>query len=267
MSGFKAIMEQSRKTGVRRRLVTRCQSALKVAVLPLLMCVSVNTLSGCASSQQASILDGETMAIVAKNQSAGAGDVKSIGNNFRTASKVGATGGAIASLLFWPVCPGCVVLPAFVGATAGGLVGASTDALRMFPPKTSEQLTAVVIRTLDRRDFHTELHNGLIEAVPPAHQIAVAAADVIVHAELNPIELIEKNKSMLALRMTATLIVDWQTADRNPSIQSKRYQYTTIEMPMDYWIRDGGATFDSGLSDCLNGLVEMMGWDLAPDRR
>jgi hypothetical protein len=160
-----------------------------------------------------------------------------------------------------------VVLPAFVGATAGGLVGASTDALRMFPPKTSEQLTAVVIRTLDRRDFHTELHDGLIEAVPPAHQIAVAAADVIVHAELNPIELIEKNKSMLALRMTATLTVDWQTPDRKPSIQSKRYQYTTIEMPMDYWIRDGGATFDSGLSDCLNGLVEMMGWDLAPDRR
>jgi hypothetical protein len=67
--------------------------------------------------------------------------------------------------------------------------------------------------------------------------------------------------------MTATLIIDWHTLNRKPPIQTQQYQCTTTEMPMDYWIREGGVRFEYELSECLNRLVEMMAWDLAPDRR
>jgi hypothetical protein len=71
---------------------------------------------------------------------------------------------------------------------------------------------------------------------------------------------------MLALKMTATVIVEWQHPDRQPSTQSKHYEYTTTEMSVEYWANDNGARFNEGLSECLNNIIEMTAWDLAPDQ-
>jgi hypothetical protein len=38
-------------------------------------------------------------------------------------------------------------------------------------------------------------------------------------------------------------------------------------MPVDFWLSDDGAPFDTAFTECVEKIVQMMYWDLAPPSR
>jgi hypothetical protein len=233
--------------------------------------------AGCASPYHRgdAILDQETMAIEAKIRPTDGVDTMAARNTVKLAGDASMKGGAAAGaalsltcgMAVWLCLPLYATTGAFIAGTTGNAAGAVSEVFDLFPPEIAERIEVVLVDIQDRRDFFAEMRHGVADSVPQDRQADTAAADVNVYVGPERIELFQEERDMLALRMTASLFVEWRQTEGEPRNETRQYQYATAEMPVDFWLSDDGAPFDSALTECVEKIVQMMYWDLAPPSR
>ena len=246
----------------------------RIQTVLLLLCLGT---AGCAAPYHRgdTILDDERMFIEARVRPTDGVDMVSGRNNFKVAGDAGMKGGAAvgaaSSLLCGPVFVVCLpffaTTGAFVGGTTGYAAGAVNEAFDLFPPEIAERIEVVLLDIRDRRDFFTEMRNELRGSVPMDRQADTLTADASVYVGPERVELVQEEKDMLALRLTASLFVEWRPDGTEPRTEERQYQYTTSEMPVDFWLSEDGAPFDRAFTECIAKIVQMMYWDLAPPSR
>jgi hypothetical protein len=195
-------------------------------------------------------------------------------NTFKIAGDAGVKGGvavgAAASVACGPAVVFCLPLGiwtgAFVGGTVGHVAGAANDALDLFPPKIAERIEAVLVDIRNRRDFFVELREAVSEAVPENRQADASVAGTNVYVGPQSVQFLQDEPNMFALRMVGSMYVEKRAGGVSQQGESREYEYVTAEMPVDFWLSDGGAPFDRAFTEGVEKIALMMAWDLVGQR-
>ena len=238
----------------------------------LLFAIMVVAVTGCVSNKHKPLPYFETMSIQTQMRPANGVRAQADKDSANQTAKVGAAGGAAAGALSGLACGPfalfCVPAGMVVGAVSGGVAGAAVgqvgDAMDLLPKEQAEQVDTILADIESRRDFFVEIRDGLSAKVPQSRQVANTDAEAVIYVGLEKIELVQHESSHLSLRLTATIYAEWNRDKETPRSVKRRYMRTTTEMPIEDWLSDKGAAFDAGFSSCIEQIVQMMIWDLAP---
>jgi hypothetical protein len=99
--------------------------------------------------------------------------------------------------------------------------------------------------------------------VPTDRKRPAAYAEALIYVGPKKIELVQNQSSHLALRMTAVLEAEWGRDKRTPRREERQYVHETVEMPVEYWLKDDGAGFEAGFTECVDKITQAMTWDLS----
>ena len=241
--------------------------AYRLTVLAV-TCLSF-VMTGCASNKVGPLRDFETISIQTKTRPADGLHAQADNDATMKGAKIGAGGGAAAGAATGLACgpwlvlcvPTLAIFGAATGALAGSVAGQVVDITDVIP---AEKVETILADIEDRRDFFTEMRDGVSSALPKTRQATVADAKAVIYVGPKKIEFVQTESSHMALRMTATLYAEWNREKRTPRKDRRLYTKTTAEMPVEYWLSSDGAAFDAGFTECIDEIVQMMAWDLAP---
>jgi hypothetical protein len=241
-----------------------CASAL----IPLLV-------AGCSSNKSRSLPEFESVAVTSILKPADGIQATKDSDTSKAGGGVGAKGGAAAgaatSLLCGPFVVFClpVLVPAgaLVGSTAGGVAGSVADTLQAWPKEQAERAEAILSGIDERRDFFVEIRDGLAAKVPPGRAGTLQDADAVMYVGPKTIELVQSERSRLALRMTAVMNAEWNRDKRTPRTEKREYIYQTDERPVEEWLDEDGAVFDAAFTECIQMIVNSMMWDMKKTTR
>ncbi len=238
-------------------------------VLPATLLVT-----GCAAERPQPTPDIETMAILSLDTPTGEFGVQANRNDVRIGGNTGMKGGAMAGATLSLTCgpaiifcmPFFTVSGAMIGGATGNIAGAASEALDLYPAQIEERL-ALVLQDIDRRrNLSDEMHELVSAAVPAHRQADLPFADNIARVGPEIVELYSHEGSLLALRITALLVIERNNPTAVSHTFTRRYTYETSKMPIEYWLNDSGRPLDEGFSECIRKLSMMMAWDLVPSR-
>jgi hypothetical protein len=243
----------------------------KTLTLVFVVCFGL-AVTGCASNRSGPLRDFESMSIQTKTRPADGLHAQADNDATMKGAKIGAGGGAAAGAATGLACgpwlvlcvPTLAIFGAATGALAGSVAGQVVDITDVIP---AEKVETILADIEDRRDFFTEMRDGVSSALPKTRQATVADAKAVIYVGPKKIEFVQTESSHMALRMTATLYAEWNREKRTPRKDRRLYTKTTAEMPVEYWLSSDGAAFDAGFTECIDEIVQMMAWDLAPPER
>lgn len=240
------------------------------AVIATVMCLAL-VASGCSSNRSRPLPDFEAVHVQSAMKPADGLKVHGDQDTARTGAEVGAKGGAATGAAMSLACGPwfLLCLPVFttfgviVGGPAGALTGAVGDAMEMLPPEQARQFESVLFDIHDRRDFFVELRDGVRDGVPARRRANRETATALITVGPEKIELVQTESTHLALRVRVLMLAQWDLQKRTPRNDKRRYVHMTAEMPVAFWLQDGGAAIDAGLTECIDKVIEAMVWDLA----
>jgi hypothetical protein len=241
----------------------------------LALVIPAFVLAGCATSDGPEpMLPSGTVSIESKIHPTEGVAMTSVTNTSKIAGdagmKGGATVGAAASLVCGPgvffCLPFFAVSGAFLGWTAGNVAAAVGDAFDLFPPEVAGRIEHVLVDIRRRRDFFDELREAVSEAVPETRQADASAADTNVYVGPEGVHFLQDEPNMFALRMVGSTYVEERAGGVSQQGESREYEYVTAEMPVDFWLSDGGAPFDRAFTEGVEKIALMMAWDLVGQR-
>jgi hypothetical protein len=178
-----------------------------------------------------------------------------------------ATGAAVGAAAYGAACLGLAVVLPVVGclgvAAAGGATGAAAGAagsvkavnpIDRYPPETRAQLNALIDEAEERHDFFVEIRNSLRGQVPFEYQTDDADAKVLISTKPDSVRLVQNEKLELAIRIRATMNVEWNRQRRTPRSDKMKFVYTSEQLPVEDWLSDDGAKFNAALTA---GIVQL----------
>lgn len=230
--------------------------------------------SGCAAERPEPASENETIAILSLGTATDGTGTQANRNDVRIGGNVGLKGGAMVGATLSLTCGPAVIfcMPFFtasgamIGVATGNIAGAASEVFDLYPPQIEERL-AVVLQEIDqRRDLAEEMHELVSVAVPAHRQVDLQFADNIVRVGPEVVELYSHEGALLALRITALLVIERNNQTAVSHTFTRRYTYETSKMPIEYWLNDGGRPLDEGFSECIRKVSMMMAWDLVPMR-
>ena len=232
-------------------------------------------LAACATSNGPEpMLVSGTVSIQSKVRPTEGVEMVAVRNSIKTAGDAGMKGGAAVgaamSLVCGPTLPICLPFfagsGAFIGSTAGNVAGAVGDALELFPPEVAERIEHVLVDIRNRRDFFGELREAVSRSVPKARQVDANVADAHVYVAPEGVHFLQDEPDMFALRMAGSMYVEESAAAVDQPGEFREYEYTTPEMPVDFWLSDEGAPFERAFTEGVEKIALMMAWDLVGRR-
>lgn len=230
--------------------------------------------TGCAAERPQPTPDIETLAILSLDEPAGNYGMQANRNDVRIGGTVGMKSGAMAGATLSLACgPGVIfcmpfftVSGAMIGGATGNIAGAASEAFDLYPAQIEERLALVLQEIDQRRDLAEEMHELVSVAVPAHRQVDPQFADNIVRVGPEVVELYSHEGALLALRITALLVIERNNQTAVSHTFTRRYSYETSKMPIEYWLSDGGRPLDDAFSECIRKVSMMMAWDLVPMR-
>ncbi len=241
----------------------------------LALAIPALVLAGCATSDGPEpMVPSGTVSIESKILPTDGVEMIAVRNTSKTAGdagmKGGATVGAAASLVCGPgvffCLPFFAVSGAFLGGTAGNVAGAVNDAFDLFPPEVAGRIEHVLVDIRNRRNFFVELREAVSEDVPENRQADASVADAHAYVAPEGVHFLQDEPNMFALRMVGSMYVEERAGGVSQQGKSREYEYVTAEMPVDFWLSDGGAPFDRAFTEGVEKIALMMAWDLVGRR-
>lgn len=234
--------------------------------------------SGCASNEGKSLPEFRTVhvrsiarppdgfQIVAKRRLTTSQDME---ENVGAGAVAGGIGYGIACVALIPLggigaaCLGAAAGGAAVGSAAGA--ASSTvivNPLDQYPPETRQQMEKVIDDVEKRRDFFVEIRDVLRASMPQGKQVDEGPAEALISIGPERILLLQDQHLQLALQMTATLSAEWSRNKRTPRKERRKYTYTTLARPIQYWLENNGAALNTAVTECVSSIVVMINADL-----
>jgi hypothetical protein len=172
-----------------------------------------------------------------------------------------ANGAVIGAAAMGAACVGLAAMGVVIGclgpAAAGGAYGAAGGAagstkvvnpIDRYPPETRDRLTTLIKDAEDRHEFYVELRDSLRGEVPSEYQTDDASAKVPISTRPDSVKLVQNEKLELAIRIKATLAVEWHRNKRTPRSNRMHFVHTSAQLPVEDWLREGGSEFDDALT-------------------
>lgn len=192
--------------------------------------------------------------------------------------EMAATGAAAGAAAMGAACLGLAVVLPVVGClgavAAGGAAGAAGGAagsvkavnpIDRYPPETRAQLSALIDEAEGRHDFFVEIRDSLRGQVPSGYQTDDSYAKVLISTRPDSVRLVQNEELELAIRIKATMTVEWNRQRRTPRTDKMKFVYTSEQLPVEDWLRDDGAEFDAALTDGIAQIGrDMEAWLTAP---
>lgn len=245
---------------------SRSLRALSVTVILLPFIIT-----GCGSNRSRPLPEFDTVAVTSTVRPAegvkARGDSDTSAAGAGVGAKGGAAAGAATSLLCGPwflIClPFLATTGVIVGGVSGSVAGALGDAVDQLPKDQARRARIILENIDERRDFFIEIRDGVARTVPTDRKRPAADAEALIYVGPKKIELVQNQSSHLALRMTAVLEAEWGRDKRTPRREERQYVHETVEMPVEYWLKDDGAGFEAGFTECVDKITQAMTWDLS----
>jgi hypothetical protein len=175
-------------------------------------------------------------------------------------------GGALAAASCIALVPFAAPQCSAMGASGSAALLATgsvetTHPIDVNTPEKRQWVEYVLRQVEDRREFFSEMRNAVRTAVPEDRQVEADKAAMLIIVGPKSTYLLQDG-SGLALRMTGRLTAQWNRHWRTPTTVKKSYDYTTAGKPIADWLRDDGAGFEAGFTECISGIVDQMKEDL-----
>lgn len=185
------------------------------------------------------------------------------GAEYGVAAGLGALVAAACTATFPPAAAQCLGAGAYTagGTAAMGSVD-STHPLEEVDPQKRPWAEKVLRDVEDSREFFREIRDGVRTAMPADRQIEAEQAETLITVGPKNIYL-RQEVSGLSLQMTAKMTTESNRHWRTPTTIKRTYKHTTAEQPLGDLLRDGGAGFDDGFTECVTQIIEMMARDLS----
>lgn len=185
-----------------------------------------------------------------------------------------ATGAAAGAATMGAACLGLAAMGLAVaclgtiaaGGAAGAGVGAAgtTEAVNpidRYPPETRAQLNALIDEAEERHDFFVEIRDSLRGQVPSEYQTDNANAKVLISTRPDSVRIVQNEELELAIRIKATMTVEWNRQRRTPRSDKMKFVYTSEQLPVEDWLTDDGAEFNAAMADGIRQIGrDMEAW-------
>lgn len=171
----------------------------------------------------------------------------------------GAAGGAVVGALacgpyFYGVC--------IVGMSAAGMLAGGTAGAMYGFTGVSKEDSLYVLEEIEhlrhRRDFQTELAEGVIGGLPIEIVSTPEEADAQAITQVKSIEFIEQDQGSVFMEVSAKVTIvfrhensEYEQIDKNISVRSSTDK-------LDNWLAPGNDSFESAVNQCLDRLTEEM---------
>lgn len=172
---------------------------------------------------------------------------------------VGAGSGALLSLICGPWALLCLGPFAGSGAIAGA-VGGSLYGVTGLSRADARRVESVLVPLDQRRDFTKELVVGLRGRIPEAQRVESGVAAVEVKLKIERVELRQHAGDALDVVLQTGMRID---PPGKRGHRSLRYSERSGRHPLEAWLADDGALFDTELTGCVERTVQRMGDELA----
>lgn len=229
--------------------------------------VALFGLGGCASDDPVKPLPNFARISISANDKL-AGDLNA--NSTSEKATLGAAGGgaagaatgALVGLLCGPFAVICSPLFAVGGGITGGIAGGVINGRDGLPGESAKQVSEVLARLDQRRDFVAEMRTKVTAGIPATRLSSPDGADAVVVVALKGIDLQQYGHNQVALRISGSMTVVWNHGRAKPTTQRNEYQYETAQDQVNQWLLNDGQRFDQGVSECIDRIAQRMVGDL-----
>jgi hypothetical protein len=166
-------------------------------------------------------------------------------------------------LIFYPFCVIAWTGAGTIGGFVVGLVGGGTmGAIGGLPSKTANEVTEVLARLEEARNFDDDMLTAMRRAVAQEKQVDAADAAAVVTARLHEFDLRQHSKDRLSVRLWASMVQAWQIEGEKPKENTCKYRYTSEKKEAEAWLADGGVAFGEALTQAIETFARWMNRDL-----
>jgi hypothetical protein len=149
-----------------------------------------------------------------------------------------------------------------VGAAAGGLTGAASDAHKMPPDEQLQALDKLFADIYQQHTLHMEIRDSLEQQIPPDRLADASVSEALVQLSLSDVRFTRTFSGKYEWTLKSVMVVAW---DRNASQTRhsyKIYDYASQALKLDDWIKNDGEMLNTALDESVEGLAEQMAADI-----
>jgi hypothetical protein len=170
----------------------------------------------------------------------------------------GATAGGAAAVGTGPLAfifvPAGIMVGGAMGLVAGGTVGAVAGGLQGLPAEKAEEVTQILVRIAESRDFQEEFVSAVKVALPEDRQAPADSADATAVLKLTQFDLDQHMSDEISVLIEATMTFTWGPSDDRSS-RGYDYEYEAPGLHVDEWLQDDGAAFSAAITEGLNTIA------------
>jgi hypothetical protein len=167
------------------------------------------------------------------------------------------------TFIFYPFCVAFWTIAGFIGGAVVGLVGGIwVGAVGGLPSKTAKEVTEVLARLEEGRNFDDDMLTAMRGAIPQEKQVDAADAEAVMTVRLDEIDLRQHSRDRLSLRLWASMVQAWQIESEKPKEKTCKYRYTSEKKEAETWLADGGVAFGAALTQAMETFARWMNRDL-----
>jgi hypothetical protein len=174
----------------------------------------------------------------------------------------GAAWAAVCGPWFFICAMGTVPAGAVVGATAGGLAGAASDAHKTPPDEQLLALDKLFADIYQRHTLHMEIRDTLEKQIPPDWLADTSEAGALVQLKLSDVRFTRTFSGKYEWTLKSIMVVTWNRNTGRTRHSYKFYDYASRALTLDDWMKNDGAMLNTALDESVEGLAEKMAVDI-----
>ncbi len=235
---------------------------LFVASLLLVLC-----LQGCTTVNQRQLPEFDTLSISFLQKPSKGAQATTDRDHQKDAlagGVVGAGAGLAAASFCGPFFVFCAWASVPAGMAVGGAAGYVTgvvidDNLKDVFGDQFPKLEATLADLKDHRNLSAEILWAVTAATPHNRQVNPDDATALIAVGPKKIELVQFNRTELAVRVTGELVARWDRRRRtNGGYRRLRYVYQTQAFPIEHWLERNGFRLDQAYTDAVTSITTRM---------
>ena len=109
-----------------------------------------------------------------------------------------------------------------------------------------------------QRTINLEIEESLMGKVPPERVKDSPDATALLQFRLYDVRFSKTSSRKYALTLKTVMLFKWDRTKRPPSSSSRVYEHTSIALPMEDWVNNGGINLNQAFDTCIEGLTDKM---------
>lgn len=256
-------------------MYTYCATDYRYRMLFMSSILFTLILQGCTTANQRQLPEFDTVSITVLKKAA-KGAQATTDRDHEKDALAGGVAGAGAGVAAAAFCGPFFVLCAWASVPAGMAVGGAAgyvagvvidDNLKVVFGDQFPKLEATLADLKSRRDLSAEILRAVTAATPANRQVNPDDATALIAVGPKKIELVQFNRTELAVRVTGELEARWDRRRRtNGGYRLLSYEYQTPAYPIEHWLERNGFEIDQAYTDAVISITTKMIADIRNPR-